>query len=210
MASPELARALQITEVDNPTTQLWKQRRLEQLNIHKPSNLTFLPIDFERQSLIDGLREGGYPLEKPAFISWLGVTQYLTRSAVLGTLKQVSKLASGTELVFTFIVPEGLLDNRERRVLSIVKASMSAVGEPWISFFDTDELTSILKDLASLKSRASAVARRTSVILSTARMASGSLALNLSCKRRSASRQLPKNGIIAKWPARIRTNRYRA
>jgi methyltransferase (TIGR00027 family) len=144
---PELGRALQIIEIDNPTTQQWKRRRLEQLGIHKPSNLTFLPIDFERKSLIDGLREGGYPLEKPAFISWLGVTQYLTRNAVLGTLKQVSKLASGTELVFTFIVPERLLDDRERRILSIVKASMSAVGEPWISFFDPDELTSIVKDL---------------------------------------------------------------
>ena len=78
----DLAAAIQVFEIDHPASQQWKQRRLQKLGIGRPPNLTFLPIDFERQTLVNGLREGGYPLERPAFISWLGVTQYLTREAV--------------------------------------------------------------------------------------------------------------------------------
>ena len=150
---PDLAKAVQVIEIDNPATQEWKRRRLQALGINEPPNLTFLPIDFERQSPVDGLRKGGYPLEKPAFISWLGVTQYLTREAVLGTLKQLSRLTSGTELAFTFIVSDGLLDDRERRIQAIVAAPMAAIGEPWISFFDPVELMSSLKQFCFTRIR---------------------------------------------------------
>ena len=115
---------------------------------HRPSaNLTFLPIDFERQTLVKGLREGGYPLNEPAFISWLGVTQYLTREAVLGTLKQVATFARGTEISFTFIVPQGLWLGDGQRMFPIALASTAATGEPWISFFEPDELASRLEEL---------------------------------------------------------------
>ena len=103
----DLADAVQVFEIDHPASQRWKRRRFE-LGIGPPSNLTFLPIDFERQTLVNGLRDGGYPLDKPAFISWLGVTQYLTSEAVFGTLKEVATLARGTEISFTFIVSHRL------------------------------------------------------------------------------------------------------
>jgi O-methyltransferase involved in polyketide biosynthesis len=36
---------------------------------------------------------------EPAFFSWLGVTQYLTREAVLSTLQYVASWALGSEIV---------------------------------------------------------------------------------------------------------------
>lgn len=147
----DLTRGVQVIEIDSPSTQRWKRRRLRELGVNQPPNLTFLPLDFETQSLVDGLREARYPLEKPAFISWLGVTQYLTRDTVLATLKQVAALASGTEIAFTFILPEALLDANDRRIFPVITASMAAVGEPWISFFDPVELTSLLKNLGFVR-----------------------------------------------------------
>jgi O-methyltransferase involved in polyketide biosynthesis len=120
---------------------------LQELGIVQPPNLTFLPIDFEKQTLLDGLRDGGYPLEKPAFFSWLGVTQYLTKEAVLGTLKQISTLPSGTGISFTFVVPQTLLAGDDQRFFAMAAAGAAARGEPWVTFFEPAELSEQLQKL---------------------------------------------------------------
>lgn len=144
---PDLATTVEVFEIDHPASQRWKQQRLRELGLDQPSNLSFLPIDFERQTLLEGLRDGGYPLGEPAFISWLGVTQYLTREAVLGILKQVATLGAGTEISFTFIVPQALWIGDDHGMFPIATASAAASGEPWISFFEPGELTSRLQEL---------------------------------------------------------------
>ena len=70
---------LRVFEVDHPATQAWKRERLSLAGIAVPSSLTFAPVDFERQTLEDGLSRAGFELREPAFFSWLGVTPYLTR-----------------------------------------------------------------------------------------------------------------------------------
>lgn len=143
----DLATHVEVFEIDHPASQELKRQRLRELDLDQPLNLTFLPIDFERQTLLGGLREGGYPLEKPAFISWLGVTQYLTTETVLDTLKQVATMAAGTEISFTFIVPQALWVGNDYRMFPIATASAAASGEPWISFFEPAELTTRLREL---------------------------------------------------------------
>jgi O-methyltransferase involved in polyketide biosynthesis len=48
------------------------------------------------------------PLDEaaPTFFSWLGVTQYLTMTAIEGTLRWVAARPSGSEIVFSY-VPAG-------------------------------------------------------------------------------------------------------
>jgi len=138
---------IQVFEIDHAASQEWKQQRLREVGFDPPRNLVFLPIDFERQTLIDGLRLGGYPLDKPAFISWLGVTQYLPGETVLNTLKQVSTLARGTEIAFTFLVPQELWIGEDRQMFPIAAASAAASGEPWISFFDPVEIATRMREL---------------------------------------------------------------
>jgi methyltransferase (TIGR00027 family) len=87
---PDLTGILGVFEVDHPTTQQWKQARLQELHIPLPRNLTFIPLDFEQQTLAEGLRAGGHRPELPTFVSWLGVTQYLTEEAVFNTLQYVA------------------------------------------------------------------------------------------------------------------------
>ena len=113
----------------------------------RPSNLTFVPIDFEKETLIDGLRQGGFPLEIPAFFSWLGVTQYLTSDTVLGTLKQVATLAPTTEISFTFVVPQTSVVGDDHQVFAMSVANAAALGEPWLSFFEPAELQARLREL---------------------------------------------------------------
>src|SRR5271169_1270262 len=53
-------QSLRVFEVDHPATQAWKREQLQAADIAIPSSLTFVPIDFERQTLADGLGQCGF------------------------------------------------------------------------------------------------------------------------------------------------------
>jgi methyltransferase (TIGR00027 family) len=81
----ELAKVLRVFEVDHPATQAWKRTRLQEAGIELPRNLSLVPVDFEKQSLIDSLRISGYRTDAPAFSHGLAsrcisrLTQYSAR-----------------------------------------------------------------------------------------------------------------------------------
>jgi methyltransferase (TIGR00027 family) len=136
----DLANAVQVFEVDHPATQAWKQTRLREAGIELPSNLSLVPVDFERHPLINSLRMGGYRVEAPAIFSWLGVTTYLTHDAIFGTLRAVAELAPGTEIIFQYTLPKESLEGEARQMLEAVMASVSSRGEPPRSFFEPKDL----------------------------------------------------------------------
>jgi len=143
----DLAHALRVFEVDYPNTQDWKRARLRALRIDIPGNLTFVPIDFERSPLADTLPAFGHRPDLPSFISWLGVTMYLTETAVFETLRYVAQLAPGTEVVFQYSLPESHLDEHGRCVLAEVKGTAASWSEPWVSQFEPRVLVARLKEL---------------------------------------------------------------
>lgn len=137
---PDLISRLHVFEVDHPATQQWKRARLQELHLPLPSNLTFVPVDFERQTLAEELRAGGHRAELPTFVSWLGVAVYLTEAAVFETLRYVASFAPGSEIVFQYHLPESLLNEEERQLLAIYKMGTAARGEPFVSFFEPTNL----------------------------------------------------------------------
>jgi outer membrane lipopolysaccharide assembly protein LptE/RlpB len=58
-------RNLCVFEVDFPATQEWKRILLDSAGIALPSNLTFVPLDFERKTLMEGLSEAGLNMRQP-------------------------------------------------------------------------------------------------------------------------------------------------
>ena len=133
---PDLLQTLDVYEVDHPASQAWKRRRVEELGIKIPTRLHYVPIDFERQTLTEGLAAGGINSKASTFFSWLGVTQYLSSAAVLGTLREIAELpAPGSELVFQFVVPAATLAGEENSLVISLAGRSAAVGEPWLSFF---------------------------------------------------------------------------
>ena len=71
--NPYDAGRLRVFEVDHPATQKWKRERLGAGKIEIPPSVTFAPVDFEKQSLGDGLVAAGFDSRKATFFSWLGV-----------------------------------------------------------------------------------------------------------------------------------------
>ena len=136
-----------VFEVDHPATQEWKRERLQAESIMIPSNLTYVPVDFEHQTLATRLEESGFDANSPAFFSWLGVVPYLTRVAFLTTLTFIATLPAGSGVVFDFAVESKLLGIKERLFLAALSARVAAAGEPFRLFFYPDRLAAEMKTL---------------------------------------------------------------
>jgi len=66
--------------------------------------VTFVPIDFDTQSLEDVLSRAAFDPSTPVVFVWEGVTQYIPEEAVHRTLAFVGKSAQGSVLVFTYVL----------------------------------------------------------------------------------------------------------
>ena len=127
---------LHVFEVDHPTTQIWKQARLKEAGIPIPKTLTFTPIDFDSETLEEGLRRVAFDTGKCTFFSWLGVTSYITRSAVTRILQFVSTMPPGSGIVFDFMISPLLLNPISRSVFNDLAHRVALAGEPFQSTFD--------------------------------------------------------------------------
>jgi methyltransferase (TIGR00027 family) len=144
LRNPHAGQGVRVFEVDYPATQGWKRERLKQAGLAIPALLTFAPVDFEQQSLADGLRAAGFQDDRPAFFQWLGVVPYLTREAVWLTLDLIAGVPE-SEVVFDYAEPlENYPDDRRADVMAIA-AQAAARGEPWLSLFDPAELSRMLR-----------------------------------------------------------------
>jgi methyltransferase (TIGR00027 family) len=119
----DLLNNLRVFEVDHPATQKGKKTRLKELEISLPDNLVFVPIDFEKQALMEQLRANGYQKSIPAFFSWLGTVHYLTEEAIFQTLAEVASAAPGSEIVFDYALPDSLIGEGERQIWLLGKAN---------------------------------------------------------------------------------------
>jgi methyltransferase (TIGR00027 family) len=132
--------ALRVFEVDFPATQQWKRFMLHQASIDLPSNLTFVPLDFEHKALTAGLLDAGFDASQSAFFGWLGVAPYLTLEAFRATLTAVAHLPAGTSLCFDYAFAPDTLTGRRREVFDLLSARVAAAGEPFRLFFSPEEI----------------------------------------------------------------------
>lgn len=68
---PDLVRSLRIFEVDHPASQAWKRERIAELGLPTYDSHAFAAVDFEVESLRDGLDAAGFDWEQPTLFSWL-------------------------------------------------------------------------------------------------------------------------------------------
>jgi methyltransferase (TIGR00027 family) len=98
----EALRNIRIFEVDHPGTQARKQQLLSRANETVPTNLTFIPVDFTRQSLPDALAAHGFVTDKKTIFLWEGVSYYLPRPVVESVLAFIGTCAVGSSVIFDY------------------------------------------------------------------------------------------------------------
>lgn len=147
----DIVPRLRVFEVDHPHTQVWKRARLAELGIAIPAELVYAPIDFERQTLGEGLRTAGFDFTAPAVFPWLGVTMYLTIEAIAATLRTVAAGPARTRIVLTYDVPCETLGSLGREIRAFLDRIVLEMGEPFISHFQPAEMEALLRRVGFTK-----------------------------------------------------------
>lgn len=139
--NPDPPAGFVVYEVDAPTTQAWKRRKLNESGIIEPAHVRYVSVDFERDDVSARLRASGFDPNQLSVVSWLGVTYYLTATAIERTLRTVATWSTDTLLVVDYFRPSSTWDQGMRA--GATQAATS--GEPWITTFDDDELDGVLR-----------------------------------------------------------------
>ena len=108
-------------------------------------SVTYAPVNFERQTLAEGLRQAGFDETRATFFSWLGVTMYLTREAVMSTFGFIAETPPGGGVAFDYAIPRSSLNFMGRLALDALSRRVAAAGEPFQTFFDPKALAEDLK-----------------------------------------------------------------
>jgi methyltransferase (TIGR00027 family) len=146
--NPTCSDSLHVFEIDHPATQEWKRDQLNQADIQIPERLTFVPIDFETQSLANQLKLAGFRTDKLTFFSWLGVTMYLTNDTMMKTMQFITtSTPSGSTIVFDYVVPPSSQSFLRRLVFFLLSKKVKKAGKPWKNFYESN---SLMKDLRKI------------------------------------------------------------
>jgi len=137
---PELS-GVNVFEVDHPATQGDKRTRVTEL---PPAIgiVTFVSIDFERDSLDTVLQRAGHNRSLPTCWIWEGVVMYLTRDAMRTTLASIAaRSAPGSTIIVNYhTIHRGL----------IARLVFRLIGEPQISAWTPEEMAADLRSVGFL------------------------------------------------------------
>ena len=147
----EFASRMRVFEIDQPGAQEWKRQRLIELGFGIPSHLQLVPVDFEAgDNWWQRLAASGFDSMRAAVIASMGVSMYLTKEAIMATLRQVATLLPGSTFAMSFIMPIELIDPEVRVGMERAAAGAKASGTPFISFFTPAEMLALARE-ASFK-----------------------------------------------------------
>ncbi|HSB66775.1 MAG TPA: SAM-dependent methyltransferase [Anaerolineales bacterium] len=110
----ELRRGVKVFEVDHPATQQLKMKKVKEVCGELPGFVSYVGVDFNRQTLEERLPASGYDEHQKTLFIWEGVVMYLSPEAVDGTLSFISHHSGGeSQVVFDYIY-SALLDGSVR------------------------------------------------------------------------------------------------
>lgn len=111
-----------------------------------PSGVSFVPVDFEADSLAMCLIQSGFDPSRAALFSWLAVTMYLTRAVIGQTLAEISGLAAGTELIADYMLLAPLRDADGNTFVELIMPVAVEHGEPWLTLLTPQDMSALLAE----------------------------------------------------------------
>lgn len=90
-------------EIDHPTVIEKKKQKIKKVLGKLPEFITYIGVDFDSQSIEEALQKAGYNLNSKTLFIWESVSGYLTKEANDAIFSFVSKAASGSKFVFSYV-----------------------------------------------------------------------------------------------------------
>jgi methyltransferase (TIGR00027 family) len=140
---PEM-ESVKVFEVDLPTVQNDKKMKLQKHLGRLPDHVSFIPIDFDTQTLETVFSGTAFNPAKPAIFVWEGVTQYISEEAVRQTLAFVGKSASGSIIVLTYVL-KSIIERRSDIPGAGHLMDTVAKQSPWIFGVEPSDISDFLK-----------------------------------------------------------------
>jgi methyltransferase (TIGR00027 family) len=140
---PELS-GVRVFEVDFPSTQATKRARIGSRR-PEAKDVTFVAVDFARDSLQDRLAAAGQDASAQTFWIWEGVTPYLPLSATRATLAAIAaRSAPGSRLAVTYATTAAT--TLGPGLLRVGLLGFRAVGESIVGLVSTPAMHDALRD----------------------------------------------------------------
>jgi len=136
---------LRYFEVDHPTVIKKKMKKMKKILGELPDHVVYVPIDFQKKTLDDALKDAGYNLNSKTFFIWEAVTQYISKEANDSTFKYIGQAAPGSKLVFSYVIKsffEGKYNNDG--IKKLAKRFVKKNNPIFISGFDPIEMKDYL------------------------------------------------------------------
>ena len=146
-----------VFEVDQAEVQQ-RKRAIMPKELEKAGSVSYVSVDFNHQSLSEQLLAAGFDPKKSTVITLEGVSQYISKEALAGTLEELAKLLNSAPRA-TFVM--SYVDERLRsdpaacfgfgypqpeKRAKIVTSLSAKVGEPWVSFYSEQDLSQMLAE----------------------------------------------------------------
>jgi methyltransferase (TIGR00027 family) len=135
---------VKVFEVDLPAVQEDKKKKLQKSLGRLPENVTFIPIDFDTQTMEAVFIGTAFDPSKPAVFIWEGVTQYISGQAVRQTLSFVGKSAPGSLIVFTYVL-KSIIERRSDIPGADHMMDVVAKQAPWVFGLEPSNVSDFLK-----------------------------------------------------------------
>ena len=135
---------VRIFEVDYPATQAWKRNRLDAAGIQLPPSLTFVPTDFEEETLGSALERSGFQPAEISFFSWLGVSAYLSAEAALAAVAFMGSMPAASGVVFDYAVDRSTLDPVGQLAMDGLTSRVALADQPVRLSIDPGALAQML------------------------------------------------------------------
>jgi methyltransferase (TIGR00027 family) len=136
---------VKVFEVDHPATQATKLAKLGKILGELPAHVTYVPIDFDAETL-EKLFDFGYSQQSKTLFIWEGVVCYLTAEAVDQTLSFVSKhSAAGSSIIFDYVFASALTAADKRSEIVRMQRAKRYTGEGLVFGIEEGQVEAFLR-----------------------------------------------------------------
>jgi methyltransferase (TIGR00027 family) len=137
---------VKVFEVDHPATQQVKLNKLRKIFGQIPQNVTYVPVDFNSETL-QKLFDFGYSSKLKTLFIWEGVVYYLTPEAVDQTLRFIAENStSGSSIIFDYVYLSALTSPLRRREIDRMQRASRFTGEGLTFGIEEGHVEAFLQD----------------------------------------------------------------
>ena len=142
----KLNRKTKIFELDSPHTQKVKVLHFKKREISLPDNVVYIPIDFNKEMVLEKLLSHGFDPDKRTFFLMEGLIMYLTTEAVDELFTILCRLASsGSRILFDYIYASVLRQENTCFGEKSIYKTVNGVNESWLFGIEKGETELFLK-----------------------------------------------------------------